>query len=104
MLPEMRSSIPDKARVVLWALAISDVMVFAWMLSAGDWLDRASSLTAVVTLGGNHLLVLWLAAAGFILMGTMALLTGGHMVARRGHVPLLVLAALISVVALGGVL
>jgi hypothetical protein len=58
----------------------------------------------VVTLGGHHLIVLWLAVAGFVLLGGMALLTGGLAVARRGQVPFVVLSALVSVVALGGVL
>jgi hypothetical protein len=104
MLREAAVSISDRARVLLWALAVLDVMTVAWMLSAGDWLDRASPVTSVVTLGGNHLVVLWLAVAGFLLLAAVALPTGGLAVVRRGYVPLLVLSALLSVVALAGVL
>ena len=89
---------------MLWALVVLDVMAVAWMLSAGDWLDHASPVTAVVTLGGHHVVVLWLAVAGFALLGGMALLTGGFAMARRGQVPFVVLSALVSVVALAGVL
>ncbi len=31
------------AQLVLWALVVLDVMVVAWMLSAGEWLDRTAS-------------------------------------------------------------
>ena len=95
--------IPDKARILLWVLALLDVMTVAWMLSAGDWLDRSSSVTAVITLGGNHLIVLWLAVAGFAILALMTVLTGALTVVQRIHVPFLVLGALTSAVALGGV-
>lgn len=103
MLRKVPSSmaVPGRFQLVLWVLAVLDVMVVAWMLSAGDWLDRSAS---VVTLGGHHVVVLWLAVAGFVLLGVMALLTGGFTVARRETVPFVVLSALVSVVALGGVL
>lgn len=96
--------IPGRDQVVLWALVVLDVMAVAWMLSAGDWLDYAWPVTAVVTLGGHHLVVLWLAIAGFASLGGMALLTGGFVVANRVQVPFVVLSALVSIVALAGVL
>ena len=96
--------VPSAYQLLLWVLVVLDVMVVAWMLSAGDWLDRTSLITAVLTLGGHHLLVLWLAVAGFALLGGMALLTGGFAVVSRGRVPFLVLSALVSVVANAGVL
>lgn len=95
--------VPDRARLVLWALAMLDVMTVAWMLSMGDWLDRFSSITAVVTLGGHHLIVLWLAAAGFVTLALLTVLTGALAVVRRIHVPFLVLSALASAVAAAGV-
>jgi hypothetical protein len=94
-------AIPGRAQLVLWALVVADVMAVAWMLSAGEWLDRNAP---VVTLGGHHAVVLWLAVAGFALLGVMALVTGGFAVANRVHVPFVVLSALVSVVALAGVL
>jgi hypothetical protein len=95
---------PDKARLALWALAIADVMNVAWMLSAGGWLDRSSQLTAVATLGGHHLVVLWLALAGFAILAVMTLVTGAMADVRRVHVPFVVLGALVSAVGLGGAL
>lgn len=68
--------IPDKVRLLLWSLAIVDVMNVAWMLSAGDWLDRFSRVTAVVTIGGHHLVVLWLAVVGFATLALLTVLTG----------------------------
>jgi len=66
MLRKMPSDVPLPSRFqwFLWTLAVSDVMVVAWMLSAGEWLDRNAP---VVTLGGHHSVVLWLAVAGFVL-------------------------------------
>jgi hypothetical protein len=94
-------SVPDRTRLLLWALVLGNVMVVAWMLSAGEWLDRSAP---VVTLGGHHLVVLWLAVAGFVLLGAMAVLTGGFAEASRVLMPFVVLSALVSVVAMAGVL
>jgi hypothetical protein len=101
MFREKAGPIEGRYQLVLWALAALDVMVVAWMLAAGEWLDATMS---VVTLGGHHLVVLWLAVSGFALLAAMALLTGGFTVARRWHLFLVVLSALVSVVALAGVL
>jgi hypothetical protein len=101
MLREKAGPIEGRYQLVLWALVALDVMVVAWMLAAGEWLDSRMS---VVTLGGHHLVVLWLAVSGFALLAGMALLTGGFTVARRWHLLLIVLSALVSVVALAGVL
>ncbi len=103
MLRKVPSSmtVPGRFQLVLWVLAVLDAMVVAWMLSAGGWLDRTAP---VVTLGGHHVVVLWLAVAGFVLLGLMAVLTGGFTVARRELAPFVVLSALVSVVALAGVL
>lgn len=92
---------PRGYQLALWALAVLDMMVVAWMLSAGDWLDRAAP---VATLGGHHLVVLWLAVAGFLLLGATAVLTGGFLEGRRELIPFVVLSALVSVVALAGML
>ena len=43
-------AVPTRARLVLWGLVLGNVMVVAWMLSAGEWLDRNRP---VVTLGGT---------------------------------------------------
>jgi len=103
VLRKMPSNVPLPSRFqwFLWGLVVSDVMVVAWMLSAGDWLDRNAS---VVTLGGRRTVVCWLAVAGFVSLGAMAVLTGGFAEAGRALVPFVVLSALVSVVALAGVL
>jgi len=101
MFREKAGPVEGRYQLVLWALVALDVMVVAWMLAAGEWLDGRMS---VVTLGGHHLVVLWLAVSGFALLAGMALLTGGFTVARRWHLLLIVLSALVSVVALAGVL
>jgi len=101
MLREKAGPIEGRYQLVLWALVALDVMVVAWMLAAGEWLDSRMS---VVTLGGHHSVVLWLAVAGFVLLGAMAMLTGGFAEAGRALVPFVVLSALVSVVALAGVL
>jgi len=98
---EKAGPMEGRYQLVLWALVALDVMVVAWMLAAGEWLDARMS---VVTLGGNHLVVLWLGVSGFALLAGMALLTGGFTVARRWHLLLIVLSALVSVVALAGAL
>ena len=35
------------------------------MIAVGTWLDHTSRLTKVITLGGNHVLVLIMALVGF---------------------------------------
>lgn len=98
------SPISEKARLLLWSLAVVDVMTVAWMLSAGNWLDRTSAVTAVITLGGHHVVVLWLAAAGFATLAVLILLTKALTETKRIHIPYVMIGALASVAALGGVL
>ena len=51
------------------------------MLSAGDWLDRSSA--TILTLGGHHTVVLYLAVAGFVILGVLAVLTNGLVLQRQ---------------------
>ena len=46
--------ITPSGRRVLWILLALDVAAVAWMLGMGEWFDRTSRLTSVVTLGGHH--------------------------------------------------
>ena len=96
-------SLPDRARRLPWALAGLDVMAAAWMISAGDWLDRQSRVTAVITLGGHHLVVLWLAVLGFGILAVLAPLTGGFAQLNRAQLVALSIAGVISVVAVAGI-
>lgn len=98
-----RLSLPDRTRRLPWMLAGVDVMAAAWMIAAGDWLDQASRVTSVITLGGHHLVVLWLAMLGFGILAVLAPLTGGFAELNRIHVVALSVAGVISVVAVAGI-
>ena len=87
----------------LWGLAGGDVMAASWMIAAGDWLDRTNRVTSVITLGGHHLVVLWLAVLGFAILAVLAPLTGGFAELNRVQVVALSVAGVVSVVALAGV-
>ena len=84
--PSPRTTLSAAARRWLWAVIGLDAMCIAWMISMGDWLDRTSQLTAVITLGGHHRIVLVLAAIGFVLCAALAPLTHGFTeVASESH-------------------
>lgn len=88
----------------LWSAAVLDMAAVAWMFAAGDWLDHASRVTTVMTLGGHHRLVLVLASVGFVMLTGLAALTRGFTSANRGHVAFIIIAGAVSVVALAGAL
>jgi len=100
---DARVSLPDRARRLPWLLAAVDVMAAAWMIAAGDWLDRTNRVTSVITLGGHHLVVLWLAVLGFGILAVLAPLTGGFAELNRIHLVALSLAGVLSVVAVAGI-
>ncbi len=101
--PDTQLSLPDRARRLSWALAGLDVMAASWMVSAGDWLDRASRVTSVITLGGHHLVVLWLAVLGFGILAVLAPLTGGFAELNRVQLVALSVAGVLSMVAVAGI-
>ena len=101
--PGTHVQLSGRVRRVPWVLAGLDVMAAAWMISAGDWLDHTSRVTAVITLGGHHLVVLWLAVVGFAVLAVLAPLTGGFAELGPVHVVALSVAGVVSVVALAGV-
>jgi hypothetical protein len=88
----------------LCGIGIADIASVAWMLGIGEWLDETSKLTAVMTFGGNHLLVLILALIGFLTLATAALLTEGFTSADKLGITLITVACVISVIALAGAL
>jgi hypothetical protein len=98
------STMPARTRRALWTIATLDVMACAWMLAAGDWLDRSSRIGSVITLGGHHLLVFWPALAGFALLAALAPATHGFTMTNRIQLTLMAVAGVLSVVALAGVL
>jgi hypothetical protein len=96
--------IAPRTRRWLWSGIPLNVMAASWMISTGDRLDTASSITAVITLGGHHRVVLGLAIAGFVMLAVLALLTGGFTAARPVQQVALTMAGIVSIVALAGVL
>lgn len=108
----LRSNRPASAPVMvvtraapwLWAAAVLDMVAVAWMIVAGTWLDHASPVTTVMTLGGHHRLVLVLALIAFVMLGGLAAVTRGFTAANRLHVALITVACTMSVVALAAAL
>jgi hypothetical protein len=96
--------LPIRARRLLWVVAALDVMAASWMIAAGDWLDRYSRVTSVVTLGGHHVVVLWLALAGFAILAVLAPMTNGFATANGVHLVALSIAGVASVAAFAGML
>jgi hypothetical protein len=99
-----QTAVPVRARRLLWLIVLLDVMVAAWMSAAGDWLDHYSRVTSVVTLGGHHVVVLWLALTGFAVLAALAPLTAGFAVANGIQRAGVAIAGVVSAVALAGVL
>jgi hypothetical protein len=99
-----RVALSQRASRRLWVVAVLDMTAVAWMIAIGDWLDKTSRLTAVITLGGHHLLVLFLALVGFLMLAAAALLTDGFTSAGKLGITLITIACLISVIALAGAL
>ena len=96
----LRVELAPRLRHLLWL----DAAALAWMLALGEWLDGASMFTSTATLGGRHELVLGLAAAGFLMLAGLAIMTDGFSSASRVQVGFTVLAGLVSVAALAGAL
>jgi hypothetical protein len=88
----------------LWVLMATDLMTVIWMDAAGPWLDRTSPLTATATLGGHHLVVLVIAAVGFVMLATLALLTEGFTKSSPRLTLATNVACIVSVVALTGLI
>jgi hypothetical protein len=99
-----RQPISPRRRCLLWTVTVLDVATVIWMIVYGPWLDSASALTSVATLGGNHLLVLVLALIGFLVLAVLAPFTEGFGSASRREEVLLGAAGLVSAVALAGLL
>ena len=86
----------------LWIAAALDMVAIAWMIAIGSWLDHTSKITAVITLGGHHVLVMIIALAGFLMLACGAVLTNGFRYANRLQLTLITVGCVISVAALAG--
>jgi hypothetical protein len=100
----IRMALSERTARRLWIVAMLDMVMVAWMIAAGNWFDQTSKLTAVITLGGHHKLVMILALTGFGLLAALALLTDGFTSANRLEVALIIIACVISIVALAAAL
>ncbi len=96
--------LPAAVRRTLWAALAADVAAAVWMLTAGDWLDRYSPITAAATLGGHHLVLLWLSVGTAVLLGVLAPLTAGFAWCDRTRAVALAVACVASVVVVAGAL
>jgi cytochrome c oxidase subunit IV len=85
-------------------LAVLDMATAALLLGAGDWIDQTSGLTSVISLGGNHKLVLIMAIASFVMLATLASLTEAFAAPSDLQFALIVFFCMVSIVALSGVL
>jgi hypothetical protein len=81
-----------------------DMITVAWMIAGGRWFDHTSKLTAVITLGGHHKLVMILALSAFAMLAALALLTDGFTSATKPELALIMTACVISIVANAGAL
>jgi hypothetical protein len=96
--------LPIRGRRLLWVVATLDVMAASWMIAAGDWLDHHSRVSSVVTLGGHHVVVLWLAVIGFGILAVLAPMTNGFATMSRTQLVALSIAGVASVTAIAGAL
>jgi hypothetical protein len=90
--------------VSMWTLMAADLMAVIWMYTFGPWLDQSSRLTATATLGGHHWIVLGFAAAGFLMIAGLALLTEGFTKTTTKLTLATNAARVVSVVALAGLI
>ena len=88
----------------LWIAAALDMVAIAWMIAIGSWLDHTSKITAVITLGGHHVLVMIIALTGFLMLASGAVLTNGFRHANRPQLTLITAGCIISIAALAGAL
>jgi hypothetical protein len=88
----------------LWLVAALDMVAVAWMIAVGSWLDQTSRLTKVITLGGNHVLVLIMALVGFLVLASGAFVTNGFRLANKLGLTLITAGCIVSVATLAGAL
>lgn len=94
---------PRRRRRIPWSLVLLDMMAVAWMTSAGSWFDDRA-LFEVITLGGHHELVAVLATVSFVILAGLAVSTQGFARASSAEMTLFMVAAVLTVVALAGLL
>jgi hypothetical protein len=88
----------------LWMVTALNMVAVAWMIAVGNWLDQTSRLTKVITLGGNHVLVLIMALVGLALLASGAVVTNGFRSANKLGLTLITAGCIVSVAKLAGAL
>jgi hypothetical protein len=94
----------ERARLWLGGVAIFDMVAVAWGIAGLDRLDQTSTLGSAITLGGHPRLVLIMSVVGFAMLAGLAPLTKAFSRATELEFALLIVACVISVVALAGAL
>ena len=96
---------PARRRTLrLWLLMAANLVVVLWMQAVGEWLDHTSTLTAIATLGGHHIVVMLLAGSAFVMLAATATLSAGFTEMSRPLSMLVTVACVMSVVVLAGIL
>jgi hypothetical protein len=88
----------------LWVLLGLDIVTVPWMLTFGSWFDETSKLSSVLTLGGHHRLVIVMAVVGSAMLAGLAVSTDWFAETGILHRALILVATVMSLVALAGVL
>jgi hypothetical protein len=97
-----RKPLTKAATLWLWSVAVLDMVGIAWLIPYSDSFDQASMLSQAITLGGHPRLILIMAVAGFGILAGLAPLTRAFCRATDLECTLLILACVISLVALAG--
>ena len=96
--------LPFLTRGLSWTAIVTNAVLVIYMIRMGSWLDTASPLLSMITLGGHHEVVLGLGLAGLLLLGGLAPCTGGFAGVSALQQVLLAVAGVLSLVALAGLL
>ena len=95
-----RRPLPGPIGRLLTIAAVLDMVIFALMTAAGGWFDETSRLSAAISLGGRHELVMILALTAFGMLAGLALLTDEFSSANEVELALIIIAFGVSVVVL----
>lgn len=96
--------LPFLARGLSWMAIVTNTVLVIYMIRIGTWLDTASPMLSMITLGGHHRIVLCLGVVGLLLLGGLAPCTGGFARVTGLQQVLLSVADVLSLVALAGLL
>jgi lysylphosphatidylglycerol synthetase-like protein (DUF2156 family) len=87
-----------------WIITVLDGVTIAWMLTVGPWLDRQHNLLAMVTWDGHHQAIVIGTACALGVLAVSAPLTRGFSAGSPVLFAVVVVACLVSIVAMAGLL